>query len=319
MILARSAREGFGEARSGSMEADGDGVRRDPEHCRDVLVAQLLPGDEAQELLVGGRKRGQGDEGGAVAGLAGVYRRRDVLHAKEGGQSLASTVATSMIGQHSPRHGVQPGERLRGGDGVELAPGDREGLGSDVLGIGKVLCSPYRIGEDGALVLREDGVEARETGGRCGVGHRARTTGGGARFPGSLCDDASVEIAPIAGIVFAAVAGGVVAFQLALAMGAPWATYAMGGAFPGRFPPPMRVAAVVQAVLIGFLAVVVLSAAGLVLPDLAAVLPWLVWIPVAVSAVALVLNAISRSAGERRIWVPVTAAMLVSSLVVALD
>ena len=128
-----------------------------------------------------------------------------------------------------------------------------------------------------------------------------------------------MDIATVAAVAFALVAGGVVAFQLALALGAPWGAYAMGGAYPGRFPSPLRVAAVVQAVVIGLLALVVLSAAGLVLPDLAAAAPWLIWVPVAVSAVAVVLNAISRSAGERRIWVPVATVLLVSSLVVALN
>jgi hypothetical protein len=123
----------------------------------------------------------------------------------------------------------------------------------------------------------------------------------------------------IAGIVFALVASGVVAFQLALALGAPWGAYAMGGAFPGRFPPPMRVAAVVQAALIAILAVGVLSAAGIVLPDVAAAFPWLDRVAVVVSAAAVVLNAISRSAGERRIWVPVAVVLLVSSLLVALS
>ena len=122
-----------------------------------------------------------------------------------------------------------------------------------------------------------------------------------------------------AAIVFAAAAAGVVAFQLALALGAPWGRYAMGGAFPGRFPPPMRIAAVVQAVLIGLLALAVLSTAGLALPELAFAFPWLIWVAVVVSAVALVMNAISRSAGERRIWVPVAAALLISSVLVALD
>lgn len=128
-----------------------------------------------------------------------------------------------------------------------------------------------------------------------------------------------MDITTLGAVVFAVVAGGVVAFQLALALGAPWGAYAMGGAFPGRFPPPLRFAAVVQAVAIGLLAVVVLSDAGLVLPDLAVGFPWLVWIPVAVSALAVVLNSISRSAGERRIWVPVAMLLLVSSLIVALD
>jgi hypothetical protein len=128
-----------------------------------------------------------------------------------------------------------------------------------------------------------------------------------------------VDLATIAALVFAAVAGGVITFQLGLALGAPWGAYAMGGAFPGRFPPPLRIAAVVQAVVIGLLAVIVLSGAGLVLPDLAVAFPWLVWVPVVVSALAVVLNAISRSAGERRIWVPVAVVLLLSSLVVAVD
>lgn len=123
----------------------------------------------------------------------------------------------------------------------------------------------------------------------------------------------------LAGLAFAVVAVGVIGFQLALALGAPWGAYAMGGAFPGRFPPPIRVAAVVQAVVIGLLALAVLSAAGLVLPDLAATLPWLVWVAVVVSALAVVLNSISRSAGERRIWVPVAVVLLLSSLLVALS
>jgi hypothetical protein len=126
-------------------------------------------------------------------------------------------------------------------------------------------------------------------------------------------------VTTVAAIIFAVVAGAVVAFQLALAAGAPWGTYAMGGAYPGRLPPPLRIAAVVQAVVIGLLAVVVLSDAGLVLPDLALSLPWLVWVPVAVSAIAVVLNAISRSAGERRIWVPVAIVLLACSLIVAVS
>ncbi len=128
-----------------------------------------------------------------------------------------------------------------------------------------------------------------------------------------------MDVTTIAALVFATCAAGVVAFQIALALGAPWGRYAMGGAFPGRFPPPMRVAAVVQAIVIALLAVAVLSAAGLVLPDRADSFPWLVWVAVVVSALAVVLNAISRSAGERRIWVPVSLVLLVSSLLVALE
>jgi cytochrome bd-type quinol oxidase subunit 2 len=119
-------------------------------------------------------------------------------------------------------------------------------------------------------------------------------------------------------ILFAVSTGLVVLFQLSLAAGAPWGAYAMGGAFSGRMPSAMRVAAVVQAAVLIGLALVVLSRAELVVPDLVETWPWLAWIPVGVSAVAVVLNASTRSQGERRIWLPVAAILLLSSLGVAL-
>lgn len=119
--------------------------------------------------------------------------------------------------------------------------------------------------------------------------------------------------------MFAAVTAGAGAFQVGLALGAPWGSYAMGGRFPGAFPPRFRVAAVVQAVVLALLAIIVLSAAGIAAAGLVEAIPWLVWVPVAFSAVSLVLNAISPSAGERRIWVPVALVLLATSLVVAVQ
>jgi hypothetical protein len=301
------------------MEADGDRVRRDLEDRRDLLISQLLPRDEPQELLIGGRQRCEGEEGGSIEVLAGAHRRRDVLDPEQRGQSFTSAVSPVVVGKDPPRDGVEPRERLLDGDGLDLAPRDREGLGGDILGIRERLGAAHRVGEHGPLVLAEERVEAGERGTRSQIGHWPRTTGGTTRFPATaVCQDGSVEIQAIAAVVFAVVAGGVVAFQFALALGAPWGAYAMGGSFPGRFPTALRVAAVVQGLVIGLLAVVVLSDAGVAVPDIAAEFPWLIWVPVAVSALAVVLNAISRSAGERRIWVPVAVVLLVSSLVVAL-
>ena len=122
-----------------------------------------------------------------------------------------------------------------------------------------------------------------------------------------------------AAIVFSVVTAGAVAFQIGLALGAPWGAYAMGGAVPGRFPPRLRVAAAAQAVLLTAFIAIVLSSAGLVTLPLLTDLPSLIWLVVAFSALSLVLNAISRSPGERRIWVPVALVMLGSSLVVAVS
>ncbi len=49
----RGSGQGVREPSASAMEADGDGVRRDPEDRRDLLVPEFLPGDEAQDLLVG--------------------------------------------------------------------------------------------------------------------------------------------------------------------------------------------------------------------------------------------------------------------------
>ena len=127
-----------------------------------------------------------------------------------------------------------------------------------------------------------------------------------------------MTVTQLAAIVYALATAVVVGFQLALAAGAPWGEYAMGGRFPGRFPPAMRVGAIVQAVVLALLAVVVLDAAGLVGLGWRASFPWLVWLPVVVSAASLAMNAASRTAVERRTWVPVALVMLASSLVVAL-
>ncbi len=127
-----------------------------------------------------------------------------------------------------------------------------------------------------------------------------------------------MDVTVLAASAYAIVVAGVIVFQLALALGAPWGSYAMGGAFPGRFPMRMRIAAVVQAALLALTVPIVLSRAGLLLPAWAEASGWLIWGVVAVAVVSLILNAITPSAGERRIWVPVALVMLLSSLVVAL-
>ena len=127
-----------------------------------------------------------------------------------------------------------------------------------------------------------------------------------------------MDITDLAALVFAGTTAVVIGFQLALAAGAPWGAYAMGGAIPGRYPPAMRIAAMAQALILALVALVVLSCAGLVLPELTAGMPWVIWVIVALSGLGVVMNAASRSAGERRLWVPVTLVLLASSLVVAL-
>ena len=125
--------------------------------------------------------------------------------------------------------------------------------------------------------------------------------------------------AAVAARIFAALTGLVCLFQLALALGAPWGRFAMGGAFPGTFPPAMRVAAVAQIAVLMAVALVVLARAGMALPPWRAASRWLIWIVVALLGVAATFNLITPSGPERMVWAPVAGLMLLASLRVALS
>ena len=121
----------------------------------------------------------------------------------------------------------------------------------------------------------------------------------------------------VAAIIYAVISSVVVAFQIALAAGAPWGEYAMGGAVPGQFPPALRIAALIQAALIAGMALVVLARAGLILPGWSRASRWLIWLVVAFLGFDLLLNLITPSAGERAIWAPTLGLLLVTSAIVA--
>src|SRR5512138_934422 len=120
----------------------------------------------------------------------------------------------------------------------------------------------------------------------------------------------------VAAIIYGVISLAVVAFQIALAAGAPWGEYAMGGAVPGQFPPALRIAALIQAALIAGMAMVVLARAGLILPGWSRASRWLIWLVVAFMAFDLFINLITPSAGERAIWAPTLALLLVTSALV---
>lgn len=124
--------------------------------------------------------------------------------------------------------------------------------------------------------------------------------------------------AAVAAIVYFLATVVVVAFQVALAAGAPWGEMAMGGRNPGRLPPPMRVAAVVQAIVLAMLALTVLDAADVLALGWTTSFSWAAWLPVVFAAISVAVNAISPSPRERRLWVPVGLVLLVSSTIVAL-
>ena len=128
-----------------------------------------------------------------------------------------------------------------------------------------------------------------------------------------------MESVNVAAVAYSIATTIVVVFQFALALGAPWGRFAMGGAFPGRFPTGMRFAAAAQGLLLLASVGVVLSRAGVALPRWEAASSWLIWVVVAFSALSTLLNLITPSPAERRLWAPVAIVMFVASLTVALN
>ncbi|MCB9994518.1 MAG: hypothetical protein H6873_12790 [Hyphomicrobiaceae bacterium] len=120
-----------------------------------------------------------------------------------------------------------------------------------------------------------------------------------------------------AGWVYLVLTVVIVLFQLALVGGAPWGDFALGGQFPGQLPPAIRVVSLVNVLILLLLGTVVAQAAAL-LNRLRFTFPrYAMWLVVGFSAVALFVNLITPSAGERMIWAPVAAVMLLSSVIVA--
>lgn len=125
----------------------------------------------------------------------------------------------------------------------------------------------------------------------------------------------------VAAVVASALFAVLIAFQLALALGAPWGRAAYGGSEPGVLPPRLRVSSAIAVVVWTAIALAVARRAGLPVwapvPD--AWLPVVAWVVVGLLVIAVALNAITRSAVERAIWLPTSLALLVAVLVVALS
>ncbi|WP_410511517.1 hypothetical protein PaeBR_15720 [Paenibacillus sp. BR2-3] len=122
----------------------------------------------------------------------------------------------------------------------------------------------------------------------------------------------------ISAIIFSTLIGIVILFQLALAAGMPWGSYAMGGKFPGKYPPAMRMACLFQVIILTLLASIVLSKSGLIFPGWYSFTKSAIWFVVIFSVTATILNFITRSVWERRIWAPVSLLLLITSITVAI-
>jgi len=122
-----------------------------------------------------------------------------------------------------------------------------------------------------------------------------------------------------AAVVFGILATIAIAFQLALAFGAPWGDMAMGGKFPGRFPPRLRIAAVFQSILLLLVALIVLTRAEIIFENMIEYSEKAIWFVVVLCAISAIMNAFTPSIKERIIWAPVTLVLFVCAFIVAMS
>ncbi len=123
----------------------------------------------------------------------------------------------------------------------------------------------------------------------------------------------------MAAFAYAALTAVVIAFLLALACGAPWGELTMGGKYRGRLPVAMRVACLLQGAVLALLAVIVWCSAGMAGPDLQPQAQGWIWWVVAFCAVSVALNLATPSPRERKLWAPVAGALLLASVIVAIQ
>lgn len=105
---------------------------------------------------------------------------------------------------------------------------------------------------------------------------------------------------------YLAICAGVCLFQVALIAGAPWGELTQGGRHKGALGPAGRIAAVVSIGVIAAMCMAVLSDAG-GWPNWPR---WTAWAVLGVQCLSTLMNWITPSVAERRLWGPITTVML---------
>ena len=121
-----------------------------------------------------------------------------------------------------------------------------------------------------------------------------------------------------AAIIFSILTGIVIIFHACLAAGLPWGAASMGGKFQGKYPPKMRVVAVINILILLFIAIIGLSRANLLFTPMMSFSKPAMWVVVAFFVIATVMNTITPSKIER-IWAPVAGMQLITSIIIALS
>lgn len=119
--------------------------------------------------------------------------------------------------------------------------------------------------------------------------------------------------------IFCGLTAIVIVFQLALALGAPWGKYTVGGRFPDKLPPRMRLAALAQILVLLLFAAIVLARSGLALSAIYGFSRVAIWFVAGFFVLGSLANLTTPARGERLIWGPVNVVMLLATILIALS
>lgn len=123
---------------------------------------------------------------------------------------------------------------------------------------------------------------------------------------------------PLFAFVFLVLTVIIAIFQIALALGAPLGEFTLGGKHPGKLPGNLRIAAVVQLIILVCFGLIIASRAGLALTSLHSFSRIAVWVVFAFFIPGSILNLSSSSKKERLVMGPLNIVALISSFMVAI-
>lgn len=80
--------------------------------------------------------------------------------------------------------------------------------------------------------------------------------------------------------IFSILTGIVILFQAGLAAGMPWGAASMGGKYPGKYPPKMRMVALINIAILLGMGLIVFTKAGILIPDWLGMAEKAIWVVV---------------------------------------
>ncbi|MCG8381492.1 MAG: hypothetical protein MJA28_04615 [Gammaproteobacteria bacterium] len=136
--------------------------------------------------------------------------------------------------------------------------------------------------------------------------------------PPVFSDGSNIELLEMfAALIYTVMTSVVIAFHIALLLGAPWGEFALAGKYPGHLPGRARVIVAVEIAVLVMMNVIVLIRAGQVARDFHDISNIAIWGVVVITSVSVVLHLITPSKREKMLWGPVTLIQLICCFAVA--